>query len=124
MLVNKGSICYNPEHHDIYKMSNIGTFFALKGEWPLKRVLILILSILLIVGITGCRYHEKSASTTVQTDIIVKTTNVTLVCITDTGECYHQNDCFCLWNSSHTITLTTAIERGYRACPHCEPPIK
>lgn len=93
------------------------------GGVPLKRVLTLLLGIVLIVGTIGCGYSEKTTSTTVPIGSIAQTTAVTMVCITDTGECYHQNDCFCLWNSKHTITLTAAIKKGYRACQHCEPPI-
>ncbi len=47
--------------------------------------------------------------------------NVT-VYITRTGSCYHTAQCSCLHSSAIPLTLTDAIERGYRPCKLCKPP--
>ena len=43
------------------------------------------------------------------------------VYITRTGSCYHTAECSCLHSSAIPLTLTDAVERGYRPCKLCKP---
>lgn len=45
----------------------------------------------------------------------------TIVYITRTGECYHEDGCSYL-KSRIEITLERAVSRGYKACSRCSPP--
>lgn len=47
----------------------------------------------------------------------------TVVYITKTGECYHSSGCSSLRKSKIETTLQSAIDRGYRACSKCKPPV-
>lgn len=46
----------------------------------------------------------------------------TTVYITTYGECYHTAYCQYLNKSSVSISLSTAIKKGYRRCSVCNPP--
>ena len=46
-----------------------------------------------------------------------------VVYITKTGECYHSSGCSSLKKSKIETTLQSAIDRGYRACSKCKPPV-
>lgn len=43
------------------------------------------------------------------------------VYITNSGECYHRQNCSYL-SSSKGITLEDAVQKGYRPCSRCKPP--
>lgn len=47
----------------------------------------------------------------------------TVVYITRTGECYHRGSCHHLRRSKIPITLREAVQRGYRPCKNCNPPL-
>ena len=47
--------------------------------------------------------------------------NSQTVYITDTGSKYHRAGCQYLRRSSHAITKSNAISRGYGACSRCHP---
>lgn len=47
----------------------------------------------------------------------------TIVYTTRTGECYHEDGCRYLSKSKFETTLQSAIDRGYRACSVCRPPV-
>lgn len=49
--------------------------------------------------------------------------NSTIVYITKTGDCYHMADCRYLAHSMISITLKDAVDRGYRPCSICNPPV-
>lgn len=44
------------------------------------------------------------------------------VYVTDTGECYHREDCSSLSESKYPISLGDAVADGYRPCENCDPP--
>ncbi len=46
----------------------------------------------------------------------------TTVYITDYGEKYHTYSCQYLYDSRHSISLSRAVERGYKPCSVCNPP--
>lgn len=46
----------------------------------------------------------------------------TTVYITNYGECYHTAYCRYLNKSSISVSLSTAVKRGYRRCSVCNPP--
>ena len=46
----------------------------------------------------------------------------TTVYITDYGEKYHTSTCQYLYDSKHSISLSRAVERGYKPCSVCNPP--
>lgn len=46
----------------------------------------------------------------------------TIVYVTDTGSCYHREDCTYL-SSSHSMTISYAESCGYRACSRCQPDV-
>lgn len=46
----------------------------------------------------------------------------TTVYITDYGEKYHTSTCQYLHDSKHSISLSRAVERGYKPCSVCNPP--
>lgn len=47
--------------------------------------------------------------------------NLTIVYVTNTGDCYHTRYCSYL-KSVNEITLVDAIMQDYRACSRCNPP--
>ena len=49
------------------------------------------------------------------------TTSSASVYITNTGKKYHRAGCKCLRKSSHKISKSKAISRGYTACKVCKP---
>lgn len=46
----------------------------------------------------------------------------TTVYITDYGEKYHTSTCQYLYESRHSISLSRAVERGFKPCSVCNPP--
>lgn len=45
------------------------------------------------------------------------------VYVTATGECYHRSWCSSLDQSKIDIDLDDAVEKGYRPCRRCNPPV-
>lgn len=75
----------------------------------MKRFLALFLSIVLLVGaVLPIFALADNGSTTVY--------------ITDTGECYHSYGCQYLKKSCIAISLSDAVNQGYRPCSRCNPP--
>lgn len=44
--------------------------------------------------------------------------------VTNTGECYHRSWCSSLDHSKIEIELDDALEKGYRPCGRCHPPVE
>lgn len=62
-------------------------------------------------------------SSNVQANITVQAASgSTTVYITDYGEKYHTSTCQYLYDSKHSISLSRAVERGYKPCSVCNPP--
>jgi len=62
-------------------------------------------------------------SPNIQADITVQAASgSTTVYITDYGEKYHTSTCQYLYESRHSISLSSAVERGYKPCSVCNPP--
>lgn len=47
----------------------------------------------------------------------------TVVYVTPTGECYHLRNCSYIQNSSTSLYISVAVEKGYRACSRCDPDV-
>lgn len=45
-----------------------------------------------------------------------------IVYITDTGSCYHTEQCGCLLFTDTAVTLEDALKGGYTPCSRCRPP--
>ena len=45
-----------------------------------------------------------------------------IVYITDTGSCYHTEQCGCLLFTDTAVTLEEALKGGYTPCSRCHPP--
>jgi hypothetical protein len=62
----------------------------------------------------GISWHNRSKAINTETYIVY---------VTEYGECYHTQDCYCIKNSEKIpITLEEAMDRGYRPCQKCNPP--
>ncbi len=46
----------------------------------------------------------------------------TTVYVTTYGEKYHRSDCQYLYDSKHAISLSSAVNQGYKPCSVCNPP--
>lgn len=67
----------------------------------------------LLLVLHGCAVGQEKRE--------VKQQDTVTVCITRTGEKYHECTCRYLRSSSISITLKDAIARGYAACSVCKP---
>ncbi|MEA4947085.1 MAG: hypothetical protein VB058_05930 [Oscillospiraceae bacterium] len=75
----------------------------------MKRFIALFLSIVLLVG-------------AVLPIFVFADNGDTTVYITKTGECYHSYGCQYLKKSCIAISLSDAVNQGYRPCSKCNPP--
>lgn len=71
-------------------------------------VLALVFSLILSLASTAFAYSVPSD---------------TVVYITPTGECYHLRNCSYIQNSSTSLYISVAVEKGYRACSRCDPDV-
>ena len=46
----------------------------------------------------------------------------TTVYVTDYGDKYHRSSCQYLHSSKNAISLSSAVNRGYKPCSKCDPP--
>lgn len=75
-------------------------------------------------NVSSTSSNSKNKSTSNKTSTLTTqstTSNSATVYITDTGEKYHKAGCQYLKNSSHAISKSNAISRGYTACSKCKP---
>jgi len=77
-----------------------------KGRRVMRRIIVAA-AVLAFLALT-------SAGSALSSDVTVY--------ITRTGSCYHTAECSCLRSSAMPLSLTDAVERGYRPCKVCKPP--
>lgn len=76
--------------------------------------LFVILSVILVVFVSTIKAPYSQSA--------IAASGSTTVYITTYGECYHTAYCQYLNKSSVSISLSTAIKKGYRRCSVCNPP--
>ncbi|MBQ9860763.1 MAG: hypothetical protein IJO75_00725 [Clostridia bacterium] len=90
----------------------------------MKRSFAFVLDLILIISVVSCRYSSETERFEEPsfTNAVIQTSVSITVYVTDTGECYHREDCGALWSSKHALPLEKAISKKYRACQRCNPP--
>lgn len=76
--------------------------------------LFVILSVILVVFVSTIKVPYSQSA--------IAASGSTTVYITTYGKCYHTAYCQYLNKSSISISLSTAIKKGYRRCSVCNPP--
>lgn len=76
--------------------------------------LFVILSVILVVFVSTIKAPYSQSA--------IAASGSTTVYITTYGKCYHTAYCQYLNKSSVSISLSTAIKKGYRRCSVCNPP--
>jgi len=78
-----------------------------------------VISATVDVKTVNCHVSVKEKKTQSK-NITINNTSYT-VYITKTGECYHRDGCRYLRRSQISISKSSAINQGYRACHVCHP---